>query len=445
LLTFAKGKSSNMTDELSADNNAPSMGFRLFRFVLVICVAIAIAFFLWALRPKTQKKQIVKTPPSVRVVEVFPVSKVMTVEAYGTVKPRRQVNVAFEVPGKIDYVHPSFQEGGQVGKGEVLARVDQESYRLDRSASLVRIEQARADMDSLLQDIENLKNDRVLSAANLKLAQKELDRIKTLVNSKVASQNSLDKTEQQTLQSKIALQGIENRLTSADKLMALKKSALEMARVDFQRADLALKKTEVRSDFDGFVLAKYMELGEYVNPGQIIGAIYQKEDLDVDIRIPLERLRWIETVFENGQMPGAKVAVANYEGSGQFVWDAKVVRIMANVDEKTRTLPMTLEIMKSGAKPADIFDLKPGTFVKCTILGETVNEVFVLPRHMLKQNDTVFTVSDGKLDIKQVSVFRKYEENVYVNAGLEPGDQVITSPLPGARQGMALTIKENGN
>ena len=433
-----------MTDTPISGSRFLSFAFRLFRFVMVICVAAGLAYFLFTLRKEPEKKEIVKTPPSVTVIRAVPVSRVMTVEAYGTVKPRKLVQIAVEVPGRIDYLHPNFIEGGRIAKGDILIRIDQRSYKLDRQAGLVRIQQAVADIDSLKQDIKNLDNDLQLSKANVTIAKKELERIRTLTRNKFASKTSLDKTEQQYLQAKIQLQTVENRLASTGTMMELKKAALDMARVDFQKADLALKKTTIKAEFDGYILDKKAEKSEYVNPGQVIGSIYKKDELDVDVRIPLEKMKWIEAFFENGKTPRAEIVVANFDGLKQLAWQARVARIKANVDEKTRTLPMTLEILNPGVTVKNIFDLKPGTFVRCMIQGERIDNIIVLPRHLIKPDNIVFTVSEGRLEMKKVGVLRKFEDSVYINAGLADGDRVISSPLPGALNGMALTVTESG-
>ena len=49
------------------------------------------------------------------------------------------------------------------------------------------------------------------------------------------------------------------------------------------------------------------------------------------------------------------------------------------------------------------------------------------------------------MKILKVSVLRKFEDEIFVNGGLMKGDKIIYSPLPGALDGMVLTIKkENG-
>jgi len=246
------------------------------------------------------------------------------------------------------------------------------------------------------------------------------------------------------LQAKIAVQNINNRLSLTGSLMEQKNAALAMARVNFRQADLAFNKTQIRSDFDGLILDKFVETGEYINPGQILGSIYQKGSLDVDVSIPLERMKWIESFFQNGKTPEATVQVANFESVKSYIWKARVARVKANIDEKTRTLPMTLEILNPEIKIKNIFDLKPGTFVKCSIAGETYENVFVLPRHLLKNGNTLFTLKDNRLKMKKVSILRKFENELFIDDGLIVGEKIIYSPLPGALEGMELTVKENG-
>ena len=417
---------------------------RFLRVVVVLAIAIALAKLLISLKKEPEKNEILKIPPSVKVMIATPVSKVMIVNAFGIVKPRKLVKIAVEVPGRIDYIHPSFIEGGQIHEGELLVRIDQRSYKLNLQTGQVRIRQAKTDIESLKQDIENLRNDIKLSKANLDLAKKELERVKALSDNQFASKNSLDRSEQQYLLAKIALQNITNRLSLTEPLMEQKNIALTMAHIDFQKADLALEKTEIKSDFNGFVLDKFVEQGEYINTGQILGSIYQKDSLDVDVRIPLEKMKWIESFFENGKTPDARVMMANSDGMESYAWDAKVARIKAKIDEKTRTLPMTLEILNSDVKIKNIFDLKPGTFVTCSITGETYKNVYVLPRYLLKSDNILFTVNDNHLKMKKVTVLRKFEEEMYIDSGLAPGDKIVFSPLPGAIDGMALTIKQNG-
>jgi len=425
-------------------NTIFSIIFRLFRVVIVLAIAVALAFALVSLKKKPEKNEIIKTPPSVNIIVANTVSKEMTVEAFGTVKPRKSVKISVEVPGRIVTLHPSFIEGGIIQKGDLLIQIDPQSYQLEKSSGQVRINQAQTDIDNFKQEIINLTQDIILSKANLDLAKKELGRVKTLTQNKYASINSLDRTEQQYLQAKMQLQTLENRLLLTDTAMDAKQASLSMARVDFQKTDLALKRTQIRSSFDGLVLEKKAEIGEYVNPGQTLGVIYQRGKMDVDVRIPIEKTQWLNGFFDGDNLPAAQVMMANSSGGDVRVWKGRVARLKAKIDEQTRTLPLTIEIMSDDISTGSVFGLKPGSFVKCAIVGETIKNIFVVPRYLLKQGDILFTVDDKRLKMKRVNILRKFEDEIYIDGGLVSGDKIISSPLPGALNGMELSIFEDG-
>ncbi|MFH2061156.1 MAG: efflux RND transporter periplasmic adaptor subunit [Pseudomonadota bacterium] len=426
------------------NNRKPSVLYRILRVVIVLVIAVVLMKILISLKKQPEKNEIVKIPPSVNVLIATPVSKIMMVEAFGTIKPRKSVKISVEVPGRIKDLHPSFVEGSAIQKGDLLVQIDPESYQLNREAGQVRINQAQTDIENLKQDIGNLKNDIILSTANQMLVQKELERVKALVENQFASKNSLDQIEKQYLQARMQLQTFSNRLSLTDTLMETKKAALAMAQLDFQKADLALKRTQIRAGFNGFVLEKMVEKGEYVNPGQTLGVIYQKDHLDVDLRIPIEKSRWLKGLSENKELPRVQIMMANPNSQQAQVWNGKVARLKAQIDEQTRTLPLTIEIVSSNEPANPVFDLKPGSFVKCSIIGETINGIYVVPRYLLKTDDILFIVQDNHLKMKKVSILRKFEEEIFIRDGLAPGDKIVSSPLPNALDGMALSIKENG-
>ena len=419
--------------------------FRLVRVALVLAVAFAGAFWLYAHRTTPEKKTRQAPKPMVRVMVLSPESRVMTVTAYGTVAPRREVRISPEVPGRINTLHPGFAAGGSFQKNDLLVGIDPEPFRLDLQAARAQISQAEADIRSLEQEIKNLEQDKDLYQAALALAQKELDRVKNLKVRDFASQNTLDRAEQQVVSARIQRQSVFNRLAMARPMMAQKQAALALARVDAQKAELALQKTQIRADFDGFVLARSARKGEYVSPGQVLAVMYEKGALEVDVKIPMEKMQWIPMGAAGATPPEARVTMANGDARGDQAWKAVVARVHAAVDEQTRTLPLTLEIQGSMENEKTFgMDLKPGTFVMCRIFGVEKDQVYTVPRHLLKPGNRLFLATDGHLEIRPVRVLRKVQDAVYIAGGLEPGDRLITTPVPGAVAGMPLDIRTDG-
>jgi len=421
----------------------PSFLFRLIRVSAVLLLAGGVALWLFVAREKPQKKEMGHTAPKVSYVQAIPDRSDMTVEAFGTVMPRNSVTLAMEIAGRIDYLHPDFREGAGINKGDILLRIDQRTLVLNEKSARAQVARARADILVLEQETSNLKADAGIARANLQLAAKELERVRTLTRNQFASKNSLDKVEQQYLSAKNQLQRITNAQALVPSRMALKKSALASARAAHAKACLRIEKSEIKADFPGFVMTKQVEVGEYVNPGQVLGVIYEKDALDVDIRIPLEELQWLGTVFEDGGRPRVRLTIANLEGERSPVWPGHVARIKAAIDEKTRTIPMTVEI-----STLDVGDplllLRPGVFVRCRVKGEQRENVFKVPRTLMRSPDTLYLARAGHLVIKKVKVIRRFEEDVYITGGLASGDLIIESPLPGAVDGMTISVKNAG-
>ena len=430
-----------------------SIVLRFVRVVVVLAAACALGFWLFSIRETPDRQLKEQAPPGVRVIEVHPETRQMVVEAFGTVTPRNRVQVAAETAGRIERMDPAFREGGKIGNGQAIIDIDRRAAILDRAAAEARVAGAAAEIEYLTRDMENLSSDIELAESNMALALKEMERLQALNQREFASKTSLDRAQQQYLAARIQVQAARNRLALTGPLMAQKQAALALARNEVEKVDLVLEKSRISAPFTGFVLSRRVEQGDYVNPGQILGSVYRAGALDVDVRIPLAELKWIRPLFDSGRQPEARVRIANAASEDTRVWPARVARIKAEIDDQTRTLPMTLEILPgtgpdsgdSGNPANSLMTLKPGAFVRCRIDGTRFDDVYVLPRHLVLTGNRVYVVRDGRLEIRPVSVLRKFNDQVFVESGLMPGDHIVSSPLPGAYDGMAVTVRPSNH
>ena len=419
-----------------------SLGFKVLRVGIVLFIALAIAFGLTLMGSKPQKAPPHKPPPSVKVLAVTPQTRTMDIQAFGTIKPRKQVNLAAEISGRILWVHPDFTAGGAVSMDQVLIRMDPRTHELSHRSAKVRVVQAQTDIQNLEQEVLNLKKEIALSRSAVKLARREMERTRALKDQQFASGTVLDQVEQRHLNARIQLQSLENRLSLTPSQLARKKASLSMAQVEADKAALTLSKTQISSSFEGWVLEKSIEVGEFVSPGQSLGRLYERGKLDLEVSIPAEQVHWLKT--GGGQNPGGLTAMvwaaSQAPGKGETAGDSKGVRarvthIEAALDDRTRTLGVVLEL-EATKNPG----LKPGTFVTCRIQGKRAERVFVLPRHLLTPDGYLYLYEKGRLSIRRAEVLRKEGDEVFIRRGLSPGDRVIVSPLPGAVDGMILDL-----
>ena len=414
--------------------------FKTIRVFVVILTAIIIAAALVILRPKAERRVVEDTG---RLVEVFAAraeSVQMVIEAYGTVKPREELLLVAEVRGQIVAADPSFEEGNFIPRGTRLIQIDPRNYELEVQRAKVQIKQAQAEIKRLEQEVLNLQARIKIARSDVSLAKSEYFRLKKLIDRKVIAQSTLDKTEQQYLASQGRLQALENQLALTGPQKEQLAAQLDMARVMFESAKLDLERSSIVAPFDGWVLAKTIEVGQHVTIGQSMGRIYSTGELEIEVRIPIKDLKWLPAELNGDARIEADVV---FESQGaRMTWKGQVTRVKAEMDDKTRTLPVIIEVdATSSGENSNTMRLRPGMFVTVKIKGMQVSEAFVLPRYVVYPGDRVYTVDGDHLRIKSVEILRAHKDTVVVSQGLSDGERIIKTPLSDVTDGMRIRLQ----
>ena len=415
--------------------------FKTIRVFAVILAAVLIAAVLVILRPKAERRVV---EDKGRLVEVFAAraEKVqMVIEAYGTVKPREELLLVAEVRGQIVATDPSFEEGNFVTRGTRLIQIDPRTYELDVQRAKVQIKQAQAEIKRLDQEVLNLQARIKIAKSDVTLANNEYFRLKKLIDRKVIAQSTLDKSEQQYLASLERLQALENQLALTGPQKEQLLAQRDMAEVMYETAKLDLERSAILAPFDGWVLAKTIEVGQHVTIGQTLGKIYSTGELEIEVRIPVKDFKWLPADLNGGARIEADVIFENQ--GAQMTWNGHVTRVKAQMDDKTRTLPVIIEVdaTSTSADSRNALRLRPGMFVTAKIKGKEVSQAFVLPRHVVYPGDKVYTVDGGRLKIKIVDILRAFKDTVIVSQGLSDGERIIKTPLADVTDGMLVRIK----
>jgi len=418
--------------------------FKTARFLVVLLVALVFAVTLVILRPKAKRQVPVEKG---RLVEVFPAKAEdvqMVVESFGTVMPRESLKLVAQVRGQIVDIDAAFKEGGFIKKGTRLIQIDPRTYELEVERRGVQIKQSEAELKRLNQELVNLRSRVKIAKSDLTLAKNEYLRLKKLIDRKVIAQSQLDKTEQAYLASLERLQALENQLALIDPQKEQLMAARDMAGVMYRQAELDLERSGMHAPFDGWVLDKSIEVGQHVNVGQQLGSIYKAGEMDIDVYIPAKDFKWFPD--DLGQKRPVAADVIYKDAGKPRTWSGRVARVKANMDERTRTLPVVIEVNASVAseEQPSYFRLRPGMFVSIIIKGKEIPHAFVLPRYVVYPGDMVYTVKDNRLKIKEVNIIRSYKDTVIINDGLSEGDLIVKTPLSGAVDGMNVRLKANG-
>jgi len=416
--------------------------FKTIRVFVVFLVAIVIAVTLVILRPKAQRQVPVEKGPLVEVLRAKAENVEMVVESFGTVEPRESLKLVAQVRGPIVDLSPAFKEGSFVKKGTRLIQIDPRTYGLEVERRKVQIKQSEAELKRLKQEVVNLNSRLKIAKSDAGLAKNEYLRLKKLIERKVIAQSQLDKSEQAYLASQERLQALENQMALIGPQKEQLTAARDMARVLHEQAKLDLERSAIDAPFDGWVLEKAIEVGQHVNVGQQLGSIYRSGELDIEVRIPAKDFKW----FPAGLGSDAPVKVdVLFDNAGQsHTWSGHVARVKAMMDERTRTLPMVIEVdeLATATPQTNPFRLRPGMFVTIRIKGKQIDNAFVVPRHVVYPGDVVYIVKENHLQIKEVKILRSYKDSVIIVEGLSEGELIVKTPLSSVKEGMSVRLKE---
>lgn len=231
------------------------------------------------------------TARPLREIAVYPESR-----APAQVVPLDEARLAAEVGGRI--VALPAQQGAQVARGALLARIDDRQYRieLERAEAQLRVLTSRARLaEAQFQQAESLAAKNFISPDGLRIRRTELE---------------------------------------------VQQSELAAARANLAAARLALDKTQVRAPFAGVVRERQASVGDLAVPGTPLLVLAATGHTEVRARVPAAQLAALE-----GARAWTLVA-------GASPLPLKLERVSPLVDKATQTR----EVIFSTSEP-----VPPGT------------------------------------------------------------------------------------
>lgn len=333
-----------------------------------------------------------------------------TVTSQGTVRPRTETTMVAEVAGKIVSVSPNFIAGGFFRAGETLLQIDPSDYE----TGLLRAQAALAARKAQLADQEARSEQAMKDWINL------------------------------------GREGEPSDLTLRKPQLAEARAAVQAAEAELKEAQRDLERTRIRLPYDGLVRSKMVDVGQFVSPGTPLGMTFSVDTAEIRLPLSGNDMQFLNlpsaTRLDSDHRVPVRLTATNESGSLQ--WQAEIVRTEGVVDEKSRVIYAVAEVVD----PYGVLglstqtELKMGTFVRADIQGIRVEDVVVLPRHVLQNDHTVLIANDDReLEIRPVNVLRAEPRTAYISGGLEGGELVVTTAIDAPIPGMKLTVAGEQN
>ena len=331
-----------------------------------------------------------------RPVTVVPVTKEnlrTQVQLIGTSVALRESALSPRVAGLVTRV--AVDVGQEIVAGDLVLELNQDLAELDLKAVVARESEARA----RLRDAERVR-----------------DELRRLAKGSHASRTRID---------------------SAIAQVEIARAVLEGARAERARAEEMLERHRLVAPFAGMVVAKNVEVGEWIKPDEAAVVMVALDTIRVEAPVPqgdYDRVR---------QGASVHLRFDALPGQGR---SGRVVAKVASGDPRSRNFPILIDLPNPGHRIA------PGMSARVMVeLDEDSEPSLTVPR------DAVMLHSDGRREVWMVQPGDQGGHRVQpiaiqtgraigdrlevVSGGLAPGDSVVLLGNENLKPGQAVTPK----
>lgn len=299
------------------------------------------------------------------------------IEALGTLRANESIRLTSNTTKTVTRLN--FEDGQRVEQGQVLVE-------MTSAEELALLDEARTNADN---------------------AERQLNRVRSLVDQGAASQSLLDDRRRE----------------------------YESARARFQAVQSRLDDLRIKAPFDGVVGLRNISVGALVTPGDLITTLNDDSIMKLDFTLPAVHMRSVEKGLD---------ITARSRALGDRIFEGEVYSIDNQVD------PVTRSITVRALLPNDEGLLKQGLLMQVELFAREREAIVISEAALMTDADEhyVFVVAregdeeqgDYRVQQRTVTLGQRYPGSVEILEGLEAGEKVVTHGLQKVRAGQPVRI-----
>lgn len=341
-------------------------------------------------------------------VEELPVGA--SVNVTGTLAAQDEATLSIKVPGRVSSI--AVDLGSVVRRGQVIAQVEQQDYKLRVQQAEAALQQARARLGLQPQGDDDRFDPEVTGTvrqarAVLEEARQNRQRVASLVESGVVARAEFEAADAALKVAQAKYQDAVEEIRNRQALLAQRRTELSLARQ-------ALADTVVVAPFDGLVQERHAALGEYLGPAAPVVTIVRVNPLRFRGEVP-ER----DAATVRAGQP-VRVTVEGDRG----LYAGRIMRLSPTINQQNRVLVVEAEIANPGG-------LRPGGFARAEIVTNSGDVAVTVPANAVVTFagiEKVIIVEDGKAREKPITTGRRAETWTEVLSGINVGESVVLDP-----------------
>ncbi|MHB8417903.1 MAG: HlyD family secretion protein [Myxococcales bacterium] len=283
--------------------------------------------------------------------------------------------VASQVAGRVEAI--PVREGDQVKKGQLLAQLDarerqatvgQAQANLDQAKEALK--EAEANLKAALPTVRGAGADIAQAQATLDEAEINYNRTKRLVEGKAATEADLISARARMLEARAHLDSLsatraatQGKVGASMAAVSDARAAVGTAQASLQVAEVQLAEAQVLCPFDGLVVQRNLQAGEWAAPGTPVVTVEDLSQLWVRLDIEETKLQGLHL----GQQAGVYVlAVPHRTFTGHVIEIGAEGDFAVNRDVKRGRPDIRTFLVRVGIDEAAT-ELRPGMTAEVSI------------------------------------------------------------------------------
>lgn len=350
--------------------------------------------------PANYKKNKAKSLRIVQTSELVKGSVVPYWQTSGFVIPAESVKVYARVSGNIAAINPLAIPGGQLKKGQWLAKIEAIDFELALKSQQAQLAQAKASLK--------------LEEADQIIAKEELSLLNHHKNL-----------------------GVDESLVLREPQLTVAKAKVSVAMNNVEKAELDLKRTTVLMPFDGSITIKSIGLDSKISNGTQLFSVVNTDTYWIEVKIPHKFL----PLLDQGQP--AEISQTRLWGEGKKR-QARFISILPELDNKDRQVKVLLAIDSPKIVDNNSPQVFINDFLNVELKGKPIKDAWVIKHPWLQPDNTIWVVDiNSTLQKRPVEVLFKGREVIYIKSTFEIGDKALTEKPGIAAVGLNVKTREN--
>jgi HlyD family secretion protein len=361
--------------------------------------------------------------------------------ATGYIVAAHKIEVGSKVMGKVAWI--GVDKGDHVREGQVIVRLEDDEYR-------AQLEQARGQYENLqarLLELEHGSRPEEIAGAKADLEQARAD----LVNARITLRRTQELTDAKVLapqaldDAKAKYDAAQARVDSLDErykltLLGPRREEIDAAKgqvlqakglVDFYQTQL--DNTVIKAPVTGTILEREVEKGEFVT-NSFVGDRGAKGYV-----VSLADLSDLEVELDINQNDFAKLSPhqrgwVTTDAYPDRRYDGYIRQISPEANRQKATVQVKVKILKPDAYLRPDMNASVAFYSEAKTAATAAKPVIVVPAAAVRDG-AVFVALDGRAVRRVVKTGLSTSRGIRIEEGLIGGEDLITSPPPGLKDG----------